>query len=203
MNKGTRNNHNAPNEKQLYTLTTESLDLCLDRASRRSHIPIVGCPPAFLFLGLQVKSYYNIMMETIKQTSLQNIQGDLGGHMETLSVKDGAGKAQQALTLQKVDMEASVMEVSFRLFASPRAKCRRNSGLCSILLTSPGESLDGLRELPQRRVLRLQQRPPSLREVHHLPSGLLHGGPVFGPRRQDLSGRYLLQRGNSHGFAAS
>lgn len=54
------------------------------------------------------------MMETIKQTSFQNIQGDLGGHMETLSVKDGAGKAQQALALHKVDMEASVMEVSLR-----------------------------------------------------------------------------------------
>lgn len=55
------------------------------------------------------------MMETIKQTAFQNIQGDLGGHMDTLSVKDGAGKAQQALTLHKVDMEASVMEVSSRL----------------------------------------------------------------------------------------
>lgn len=53
------------------------------------------------------------MMETIKQTSFQNIQGDLGGHMETLSVKDGAGKAQQALALHKVDMEAR-MEVSLR-----------------------------------------------------------------------------------------
>lgn len=65
-----------------------------------------------MFSCFQVKSYYNIMMETIKQTSFQNIQGDLGGHMETLSVKDGAVKAQQALTLHKVDMEASVMEVS-------------------------------------------------------------------------------------------
>lgn len=67
-----------------------------------------------LFFCFQVKSYYNIMMETIKQTSFQNIQGDLGGHMETLSVKDGGAKAQQALTLHKVDMEASVMEVSLR-----------------------------------------------------------------------------------------
>ncbi|TNM98020.1 hypothetical protein fugu_014266 [Takifugu bimaculatus] len=59
----------------------------------------------------EVKSYYNIMMETVKQTAFQNIQGDLGGHADTLGVKDGAGKAQQALTLHKVDMEASVMEV--------------------------------------------------------------------------------------------
>lgn len=73
-----------------------------------------------MFLCFQVKSYYNIMMETIKQTSFQNIQGDLGGHVDALSPKDGPGKAQQALTLHKVDMEASVMEVSSRLFASPR-----------------------------------------------------------------------------------
>lgn len=65
-----------------------------------------------LLFCLQVKSHYNIMLETIKQTSFQNIQGDLGGQVETLSVRDGAGKAQQALTLHKVDMEASVMEVS-------------------------------------------------------------------------------------------
>lgn len=67
------------------------------------------------------------MMETIKQTAFQNIQGDLGGHTDTLSVKDGAGKAQQALTLHKVDMEASVMEVSSPLFTSPSSKCRRCS----------------------------------------------------------------------------
>lgn len=86
----------------------ESLDLCVDRASRRSF----DLHPPGLFLCFQVKSYYNIMMETIKQTSFQNIQGDLGGHTDTLGVKDAAGKAQQALTLHKVDMEASVMEVS-------------------------------------------------------------------------------------------
>lgn len=65
-----------------------------------------------LFFCLQVKSHYNIMLETIKQTSFQNIQGDLGGQVETLGGRDAAGKAQQALTLHKVDMEASVMEVS-------------------------------------------------------------------------------------------
>lgn len=54
------------------------------------------------------------MLDTIKQTSFQNIQGDLGGQVEALSVRDGGGTAQQALTLHKVDMEASVMEVSLR-----------------------------------------------------------------------------------------
>lgn len=68
---------------------------------------------------MQVKSHYNLMMETIKQTSFQNIQGDLGGHVETPSVRDGAGNAQQALALHKVDMEASVMEVSPTWSGSP------------------------------------------------------------------------------------
>uniref|UniRef100_H3CR24 Si:ch211-252f13.5 n=1 Tax=Tetraodon nigroviridis TaxID=99883 RepID=H3CR24_TETNG len=69
-----------------------------------------------------VKSHYNLMMETIKQTSFQNIQGDLGGHVETPSVRDGAGNAQQALALHKVDMEASVME--------DRDECLEIPGLC-------------------------------------------------------------------------
>lgn len=51
-------------------------------------------------------------MDTIKQTSFQNLQGELDSHMETMSGKVRAHQAQQALSLHKVDMEASVMEVS-------------------------------------------------------------------------------------------
>lgn len=54
-------------------------------------------------------------MESIKRTSFQNLQGELDSHMETLSGKVRAQQAQQALSLHKVDMEASVMEVSCRL----------------------------------------------------------------------------------------
>lgn len=98
--------------KNIFTvLEIESLDLCLDKASETPHTSAVKGLNQICF---QIKSHYNIMMETIKQTSFQNIQGDLGGHMEMLSMKDGAGKAQPALTLHKVDMEASVMEVSLR-----------------------------------------------------------------------------------------
>lgn len=128
------------------------------------------------------------MMETIKQTSFPNIQGDLGGRMEALSVKDGAGKARQALTLHKVDMEASVMEVSLRSGADSVLPGSQSRLPVKPWILPSGWRLDGLRELPQRRVLRLQPRPSSLPEVHHLPSWLLHGGPVFGPRRQDLPG---------------
>ncbi|KAM7378921.1 hypothetical protein PAMP_004509 [Pampus punctatissimus] len=48
----------------------------------------------------EVKAQYNIMMEGIKQTSFPNLQGELDSH-----------QAQQALSLHKVDMEASIMEV--------------------------------------------------------------------------------------------
>lgn len=51
-------------------------------------------------------------MDTIKRTSFQNLQGELDSHMETLTGKVRAQQAEQALSLHKVDMEASVMEVS-------------------------------------------------------------------------------------------
>lgn len=54
-------------------------------------------------------------MDSIKQTSFQNLQGELDSHMETLSGQVRAHQAQQALSLHKVDMDASVMEVSSRL----------------------------------------------------------------------------------------
>lgn len=94
-------------------LMTQALHLCLifisDALNQRCDAPLLLC--------LQVKSYYNVMMETIKQTSFQNTQGDLGGHVDALGVKDAAGTAQQALTL--VDVEASVMEVSLGLSGAP------------------------------------------------------------------------------------
>lgn len=68
-----------------------------------------------LFFYFQVKAQYNILMDTIKQTSFQNLQGELDSHMETVSGKVRAHQAQQALSLHKVDMEASVMEVSRKL----------------------------------------------------------------------------------------
>lgn len=103
-------------------LKIDTLDLWRKHLKRHTYQPLnQDCDQRkrdrLLFFCFQVKSHYNIMMETIKQTSFQNIQGDLGGQVETLSLKDGAGLAQQALTLHKVDMEASVMEVSRRKVA--------------------------------------------------------------------------------------
>lgn len=54
-------------------------------------------------------------MDSIKQTSFQNLQGELDSRMETLSGQVRAHQAQQALSLHKVDMEATVMEVSLKL----------------------------------------------------------------------------------------
>lgn len=54
-------------------------------------------------------------MDSIKQTSFQNLQGELDSRMETLSGRVRAHQAQQALSLHKVDMEATVMEVSLKL----------------------------------------------------------------------------------------
>lgn len=62
--------------------------------------------------SLQIKAQYNILTDTIKQTSFQNLQGELDSHMDALSDKVRGHQAQQALSLGKVDMEASVMEVS-------------------------------------------------------------------------------------------
>ena len=65
-----------------------------------------------LLVYIQVKAQYNIMMDSIKQTAFQNLQGELDSHVETMSGQVRAHQAQQALSLHKVDMEASVMEVS-------------------------------------------------------------------------------------------
>lgn len=62
-----------------------------------------------------MKAQYNILMDSIKQTSFQSLQGDLDTHAETLSGQVRSHQAQQALSLHKVDMDASVMEVSCRL----------------------------------------------------------------------------------------
>lgn len=50
-------------------------------------------------------------MDSIKQTPPQNLQEELDSHMETMNGQIRAHH-QQALSLHKVDMEASVMEVS-------------------------------------------------------------------------------------------
>nr|XP_020479724.1 uncharacterized protein LOC109974061 [Monopterus albus] len=86
----------------------------------------------------QVKSQYNILMDSIKQTSFQNLREELESHMETLSGQVRAHQAQEALSLHKVDMEASVMEVGRSLltcgscgteeycgFSSGRPRCER------------------------------------------------------------------------------
>lgn len=85
------------------------------------HYPCEGsilCLSVTMFLPyhvfhFQVKAQYNMLMDSVKQISLQNVQGELDSHMETLSVQVRAHQAQQALSLHKVDMEASVMEVSY------------------------------------------------------------------------------------------
>lgn len=66
-------------------------------------------------MHFQVKAQYSVLMDSVKQTSFQNLQGELDSHMETLNGQVRAHQAQQALSLHKVDMEASVMEVSCKL----------------------------------------------------------------------------------------
>ncbi|XP_015812990.3 uncharacterized protein si:ch211-252f13.5 isoform X1 [Nothobranchius furzeri] len=68
----------------------------------------------------QVKIQYNSLMESIKQTSFHNLQGELDSHMETLSGQIRAHQTQQALALHKVDMEATLMEVE-----RPQMSCGR------------------------------------------------------------------------------
>ena len=56
-------------------------------------------------------------MDSIKQSSFQNIQGELDSPMESVETLGGHVRnhqTQQALSLHQVDMEASVMEVSWR-----------------------------------------------------------------------------------------
>lgn len=61
---------------------------------------------------MQVKAQYSILMDTVKQTSFENLQEELDSHMETLSGQVRPHRTQQAMSLHKMDMEASVMEVS-------------------------------------------------------------------------------------------
>ncbi|XP_044225400.1 uncharacterized protein si:ch211-252f13.5 [Thunnus albacares] len=80
----------------------------------------------------QVKAQYNILMDGIKQTSFPNLQGELDSHMETLNGQVRAHQAQQALSLHKVDMEASIMEVGRPLLScgrcGPEEYCGFSSG---------------------------------------------------------------------------
>ncbi|XP_034559901.1 uncharacterized protein si:ch211-252f13.5 [Notolabrus celidotus] len=80
----------------------------------------------------QVKAQYNILMEGIKQTSLQNLQGEMDSHMEALNGQVRTHRAQQALSLHKVDMDASVMEVGRPMLAcgscNPDEYCDFSSG---------------------------------------------------------------------------
>ncbi|XP_069367932.1 uncharacterized protein [Paralichthys olivaceus] len=80
----------------------------------------------------QVKAQYNILMDGIKQTSFQNLQGDVGNPTETLNGQVRAHRAQQALSLPKVDMEASVMEVGRSMLScgrcGPEEYCGFSSG---------------------------------------------------------------------------
>ncbi|XP_012723784.2 uncharacterized protein si:ch211-252f13.5 [Fundulus heteroclitus] len=80
----------------------------------------------------QVKAQYSFLMDTIKQTSFQNLQEELDGHLETLSGQVRAHRTQQALSLHKVDMEASVMEVGQAQVAcgscGPEEYCSYSSG---------------------------------------------------------------------------
>lgn len=61
----------------------------------------------------KVKAQYNILLDTVKQMSMQNLQEELDGHRGVSSSEPGGPRGlQQALSLHKVDMEASVMEVN-------------------------------------------------------------------------------------------
>ncbi|KAL3054726.1 hypothetical protein OYC64_017624 [Pagothenia borchgrevinki] len=80
----------------------------------------------------QVKAQYNIMMDSIKQTSFPSLQAEMDSHMESMNGQVRAHQAQQALSLHKVDMEASVMEVGRPLMAcgscDPEEYCSFISG---------------------------------------------------------------------------
>ncbi|XP_078790892.1 uncharacterized protein LOC105356179 isoform X2 [Oryzias latipes] len=67
----------------------------------------------------QVKAQYNILMDSMKHTSVQHL---LDSHLETLSGQMRSHQTQQAMSLHKVDMEASVVE--------DRDECLEMSGLC-------------------------------------------------------------------------
>ncbi|XP_077390858.1 uncharacterized protein LOC144027078 [Festucalex cinctus] len=77
----------------------------------------------------QVKAQYNILLDTIKQMSMQNLQEELDSHKDVLSEPH---QVQQTLSLHKVDMEASVMEVGHSLVTcgrcGPEEYCDFGSG---------------------------------------------------------------------------
>ena len=74
----------------------------------------------FICFYFQVKAQYNIMMDSIKQTSFPSLQAEMDSHMESMNGQVRAHQAQQALSLHKVDMEASVMEVRCRINQASR-----------------------------------------------------------------------------------
>ncbi|XP_054625256.1 uncharacterized protein si:ch211-252f13.5 isoform X2 [Dunckerocampus dactyliophorus] len=80
----------------------------------------------------QVKVQYNVLLDTIKQMSMQNLQEELDTRTDAPSEPSGPHRAQQALSLHKVDMEASVMEVGHFLVAcgscGPEEYCGFSSG---------------------------------------------------------------------------
>ncbi|XP_049603032.1 uncharacterized protein [Syngnathus scovelli] len=80
----------------------------------------------------QVKAQYSMLLDTIKQMSMQNLQEELDSHREILSEPSGPHRVQQALSLHKVDMEASVMEVGHSLATcgrcDPEEYCDFRSG---------------------------------------------------------------------------
>ncbi|XP_057713895.1 uncharacterized protein LOC130930155 [Corythoichthys intestinalis] len=59
----------------------------------------------------QVKTQYNMLLDSINEMSMQNLLEELENHREVLSEPTGARHVQQALSLHQVDMDASVMQV--------------------------------------------------------------------------------------------
>ncbi|CAL8280962.1 unnamed protein product [Lota lota] len=81
-----------------------------------------------------VKAQYSVLLENIKQMSLQDLQGELNNPTETLR-RDGQVRAhhtQQTFAVHKVDMEARVMQVGRPLQAcgtcGPEEYCNLSTG---------------------------------------------------------------------------
>ncbi|KAJ3594347.1 hypothetical protein NHX12_003654 [Muraenolepis orangiensis] len=83
---------------------------------------------------VQVKAQYDVLLENIKQTSLQDLQGELDSRVETRreAGQVRAHHTQQAFGVHKVDMEARVMEVGRPLLAcaacGPEEYCGFSTG---------------------------------------------------------------------------
>ncbi|KAF6720312.1 Fibrillin-1 [Oryzias melastigma] len=77
----------------------------------------------------QVKAQYNILMDSMKHTSVQQL---LDSHVETLSGQMRRHQTQEALSFHKVDMEASVVEVGHSQLAcgscGPEEYCSYSNG---------------------------------------------------------------------------